>query len=776
MLSAHIIIECLRSLWFSELEARFYDIDDAAESTCQWLRIDPEFVKWERSKSGIFWIKGNPGSGKSTLMKFAFQNHPKEISSASFFFNRRGTMLEHTLKGCYRSLLHQLLPLAREQFARIIKTYIERSESGGKVGESWNWHESELKKLVSQVLLETANRPIRIYIDALDEAGEENAIQLIQQLHDLVNRAEKADLSLHIIFSCRYYPIIALDGFSVEVEKENASDIRFYVQQQFTDHKIPPTKAKALIPTIIDMANGIFQWVNQVLPRVLHDCRTGKSLEAIQRTIKRLPAELHDLYRVLLSEVTEYDRLQSLKLFRWVLFSQRPLTVREVRYAVAVDPDVEYSNWQQFSDQIEFSDSDKDMEQRVVDLSKGLLEVRRYDYRVHRYKYRVQRVVQIIHESVTDYLVSESGLQVLCGPYEVLSTGEHNARLAWSCVRFIVMTQSKLNTQISKPLKFYPLLQYAVQYWIVHASIAEENKNDPDDLFQLFIILHDFEWRLEQLISLNKGQWHPTFPHKTTIPHLLARTGQCRAMQLLLSRRIVDLNKRDAAGFTPCMWAVLNSQEEMVALLSARNDVDINLTKPRRNRSVLSMAILSNNTAIVEILTKRGDLDGASSDVNGRTPLFLAVSGASEEIVKLLLEWTKVDPNAKDIKGRTPLSLATMSGGYRKLRLLLDRAGVDVNTRCKDGRTPLAYAVKYGSYTSIQLLSSRQDVNVNLADSSGWSPLFYAVERRRHDIVKLLLARQDIKANLKDNSGRAAIHYTADVEIRSLLHAKIPHQ
>ena len=69
---------------------------------------------------GFLWIKGNPGTGKSTLMKLLFEeaklntrHDPLQIT-LSFFFLARGTIEEKSATGLYRSLLHQLFERAED--------------------------------------------------------------------------------------------------------------------------------------------------------------------------------------------------------------------------------------------------------------------------------------------------------------------------------------------------------------------------------------------------------------------------------------------------------------------------------------------------------------------------------------------------------------------------------------------------------------------------------------------------------------------------------------
>jgi type II secretory ATPase GspE/PulE/Tfp pilus assembly ATPase PilB-like protein len=55
------------------MEARQHEISLATETTCEWLLQHSEFRHWTLRNRGLLWIKGNPGTGKSTMMKYALQ-------------------------------------------------------------------------------------------------------------------------------------------------------------------------------------------------------------------------------------------------------------------------------------------------------------------------------------------------------------------------------------------------------------------------------------------------------------------------------------------------------------------------------------------------------------------------------------------------------------------------------------------------------------------------------------------------------------------------------
>jgi hypothetical protein len=69
----------LESLRFDQIDARQMNIKNAYAKTCKWLLETSEYLNWlDVTKldehHGFLRIKGKPGAGKSTLMKFALAN------------------------------------------------------------------------------------------------------------------------------------------------------------------------------------------------------------------------------------------------------------------------------------------------------------------------------------------------------------------------------------------------------------------------------------------------------------------------------------------------------------------------------------------------------------------------------------------------------------------------------------------------------------------------------------------------------------------------------
>ena len=82
--------ECLKSLSFGGLDSRRGNIESPNPKTCEWI-FDHSCLKiWDRlddiAMVNVLWIKGKPGSGKSTLMKSVTLDHERRGRDCLGFF------------------------------------------------------------------------------------------------------------------------------------------------------------------------------------------------------------------------------------------------------------------------------------------------------------------------------------------------------------------------------------------------------------------------------------------------------------------------------------------------------------------------------------------------------------------------------------------------------------------------------------------------------------------------------------------------------------------
>ncbi|PMD63252.1 uncharacterized protein K444DRAFT_500500, partial [Hyaloscypha bicolor E] len=591
--------DCLKYLYFKEMEARQHEIVLATETTCEWLLQHSKFRQWTLQNRGLLWIKGNPGTGKSTIMKYVLQkmSHNKpavqsKLVILSFFFHGRGSTLQHTPLGFYRSILHQILAHVPSELSDLVTDFRKNCEVKGKPGEKWDWHEVELRAFLRSSIPKILEYySIRIFVDALDESGETAAVELVKEFQNLIQRYPNTSGSVFsICFSCRRYPIINFKGgLEICVDHENSEDIRTYIQSQLQDEK------HQIVETIIQRASNSFQWARLVVDRVEHMRRNGKKEKMIKEEILRIPPDLNNFYREILESISKEDIPEVLNLIQWILFAIRPLSLDELRFATAIDPDphLSYTSLRQCEDEGILAENNDEMEKRVKSISRGLAEIQLHDD---------IPVVQFIHQSVNDFLFDD-GLQILFRErWESLDLAiglAHNS-LSRSCIRYIDMEEIAWQKSIDwneaaeSELAF---LEYATTSWLPHAEQAYAKRIPQVDL------LNYFYWPSEDLL----GQWvdiyntldeySPVCPcQKTTLLHIAARYG------------IVDL---------------------LSAALGTLNGIDI---KPD------------------------------PMDNDGRTPLSWAAQEGHIAVIKLLLATGKGEADSKDIDGQTPLSWAAIKG------------------------------------------------------------------------------------------------------------------
>ncbi|KAF8533696.1 hypothetical protein BDD12DRAFT_634825, partial [Trichophaea hybrida] len=90
---------------------------------------------------------------------------------------------------------------------------------------------------------------------------------------------------------------------------------------------------------IIENAQGVFIWVSLVRTELLSNVETACTDAEILHCLKRLPQELEQFYAFMLRRLDggkQRDIRDGIRLFQLVLFAFRPLTVVELRDALAV--------------------------------------------------------------------------------------------------------------------------------------------------------------------------------------------------------------------------------------------------------------------------------------------------------------------------------------------------------------------------------------------------------------------------------------------------------
>lgn len=209
-------------LRFDQLDARLTTVKREQPKTCVWLLKRKDYRRWINSDildgaDGFFWIRGNPGTGKSIAMKFLcqkleskFRKQPNKIV-VSFFFNARGASLEKSTLGLYRSLLYTLFSRDSSLDKAFDKCY--KRTTWLRILHQSMWEppdEQLLKELFERVVHSLTKKKKRLYcfVDALDECPMREVSSMITYFENLSSRVDSGNF--RICFSSRHYPQISI--------------------------------------------------------------------------------------------------------------------------------------------------------------------------------------------------------------------------------------------------------------------------------------------------------------------------------------------------------------------------------------------------------------------------------------------------------------------------------------------------------------------------------------------------------------------------------------
>ncbi|TGJ79046.1 hypothetical protein E0Z10_g9716 [Xylaria hypoxylon] len=771
----------MMSLKFDQLDARHMSIKIAYAETCKWLLTKREYMDWvDQNKldehHGLLWIKGKPGTGKSTLMKFAlseFRRAHKTRLAIYFFFNARGNYLEKSTLGLYRSLLFQLY----QRIPKLQHAFVALGLATLKDTRLVEWTIEALEDLFEQTVRLLGSSSVVCFIDALDECGEGQVRDMVKFFQRLGDIAKAVNVGFWVFLTSRHYPHITISTgihLTLDGQEGHTQDLVAYIDNMSAFGSTG--RSENLKREIREKASGVFMWVVIVVEILNKEYDEGRSILRLEKSLSNIPSDLHQLFRDILTRDSR-NKDELLLCIQWLLFSSQPLAPEELYFAILSGTE---------SDQIQLWDREEASPDRIdkfiLNCSKGLAESTRSS----------APTVQFIHESVRDFLLKENGLLSVWSDLDASFQGTSHARLASCCQTYLraelispVMPHRMFEQELAKEAERLrqsikhqaPFLGYAVCHVLYHAEMASE---------------HGLRQR-GFVESLSFSKWleiHHVFRHDScgylspnaSIHYILARLNMVR----LLKEYTDDINcwQVEAEQFgTPLFAALATGNDDMVKLLLKaqleKTQPDSGLHDMLRNianrtniftrmspnfrysmhRSLLAYAAEQGDEAVLAcyLAAHASAVDRRDSD--GRTPLSYAAQHSYQTIVRMLLEQAStfsVNTNSRSCTGRTPLSYAAEMGHEAVTQMLLGVDATDADSRSQSGRTPLSYAAEHGHCGVIRLLLRASDGAAVDSDSpdrhNRRTPLRFAVENGHKAAVKLLLATETVDIDSKSSA------------------------
>ncbi|KAK3493643.1 hypothetical protein B0T13DRAFT_530924 [Neurospora crassa] len=189
---ARIRERVMQSLFYSNRNSRFEAIPEPCPDTFQWIfnasvaDVKETFGAWLKAPVHTyldrrFWISGDPGAGKSVLMKYLVNEAQRNAAILkrledketpivlSHFFDYNGDLMHRTTQGMLLNLLFQLFEqdsvLIDTHFHHLVSDTREWHRAQYKTSAEWEGH--ELWSLLGRILgdVKERNKKVFIFID-----------------------------------------------------------------------------------------------------------------------------------------------------------------------------------------------------------------------------------------------------------------------------------------------------------------------------------------------------------------------------------------------------------------------------------------------------------------------------------------------------------------------------------------------------------------------------------------------------------------------------------
>ncbi|MCJ1387650.1 hypothetical protein MMC18_000493 [Xylographa bjoerkii] len=437
----------------------------------------------------------------------------------------------------------------------------------------------------------------------------------------------------------------------------------------------------------------------------------------VRYSVELLPENLIDTYNEAIARIRLQDpaRVQlASKVLLWLSCSWRPLTVTELRSALAITPGVQHLD----SEALPYEDE-------LLAVCMGLVYIERRS-----------GIIALVHETTQKY----------CEYFRHVLFPHADEEISRTCLEYMMLIDRTTALRVSghgyeNEMAQYPLLQYAIPFWARHALKVEDSSLEPliiqfiqqETSFYLLLIHMTNAMELsESLSAINATAFKREY-----YPFLIACGYGLQELANSFVATGMDPSGSAEAFIKPLHLAVCNGHIEIARLLvSLGVDVDARGTGVDRP---IALAVKKGLLTIVELLINGGARLDARGEGLWCSILELAILHQHESIVQLLLK-RGAYLETEDYLERTALSCATSVGNATIVQLLLDH-GASIGARGPTGMTALHIAADVGLRTVAEILldhgAKQAEMNILLAkDESGRIPLHYATSS---EVVELFV-------------------------------------
>jgi ankyrin repeat protein/DNA-binding Xre family transcriptional regulator len=558
-----------------------------------------------------------------------------------------------------------------------------------------------------------------------------------------------------------------------------------------------------------------FLWVELQIAEICYACVDDGTADRIPDLLQRLPTKLEDIYCAAFQRVCDDEKFElARKVFQWVMYARRPMTLKELEDAVSVSIDQKF--WKEPSVKL-----------RLSNLSRICRNLLSYD--------ELDGVIYLAHHSILQFLQSCSELSLIntfeiqpssaekhlgkiCvtylmfGDFEkslttttdtrelravnqpaslaaVALTGHHEGMLG----SFIRLRNSLGNRGRSprgraefdaeeglrtimaatnrQQLSCFQLLDYCISNWHHHCSYLTTDDIDIYSAFRQLVVRKDPPLPWLPWDHCNNSE---SFPHWNMFEWAV-RHGNSAILNIW--RECVSDNIAASSWERLCT----DSGEKLfsaacavadIALLNIliQNCVETVVFDNATNHFVFCALYYASVFGYSEIVDR---IIGTKPNFNFAPPKFrissalaAAAAGGHKSVAQLLIQ-QKADVNAVPTKwlDRTALQAASEGGHLDLVELLIkENAHINAHPAQRKGRTVLQAAAEGGHLAVVErLIQEKADINADQSIDFGRTALQAAAEGGHLAVVeRLIQEKADINAVPCYSSGRTALQAAAE--------------
>lgn len=559
-----------------------------------------------------------------------------------------------------------------------------------------------------------------IIIDGLDECPD-------SARKDFITKIREIQPAVCTFITSRYLPTIEqnlIDAIRIEIEPSD-DDIRKYLEQRLAkwdtlkNHvKKDPGLHNKIIDSIVAKAKRMFLLARLYMESLMRLI----TLRKIKAALTLLPEGLDDMYDDALQRIKAQDSesaLLAMKILSWTYFAVRPLTLEELRHALAVEPG------DCFLDEDGLADKDLIMSACV-----GLISVQEGD------------IVTFIHYTIQEYFERRA----------LVLFKDSEAEISQTCLIYLSFDEfsegpnhddESYETRLSKN----PLLKYAASYWGVHVKRSSEAILKKS---ALEFLCHDGNVLASvQVKTVSESDNELKYPgysqeYPKTMPSLVlvASLGLSTLTRTLIENgaSLEEADSHGARALHRAVWGCHESTTQILLDLGADAETQINTQEPAHHSATAMegyplhlVAIKGNQTIFKQLLTKKTNINNPNGA--GWTPLHLAAANGHIPIMQLLIS-QDATINAQDNHGATVIYRAAQDGQEAAVRLLLEHRA-DIHIKTKLDQSPLLGAAENG-HEGITKLLLENGADWTIKDYLGWTPVYRAMEQGHDEVAGLL--------------------------------------